>query len=281
MKAFIDIHQKLPHYVFLPRENRIYKVRNLAEFLILKNIKEVYVEDVQHPELAELFNKGIRIFHLRIKNHNLWRKKYRLKKTHENDAKLLFLIYKDHPEYFREASVEHLRDLDIILYEKIKKFVVELKTLRHLYNNNNEELEELMKLMNKMKKRLYKRIVNKYSSKYLSKFPNIKGLKGISLIMLLQHLQGRRFNSLNHFLKYVGIKSKSNYNRRAKALLFNIAVKVKLHNGLSWSTGKMMRYIARLIYYTYTFQNAEEKEGEVESRPVTYSLQLLITGVSR
>jgi hypothetical protein len=81
----------------------VYKVRDgeFLEFLRITGINEVYIESAPREWIYRLLQNGVQVYILRRKNQNSLRDRYNFRKSHENDARLLYLIYRDNPSYFR------------------------------------------------------------------------------------------------------------------------------------------------------------------------------------
>lgn len=261
MKAFIDVQMRIPHHVYIPEEDKVYKVTSLIEFLKGKEIKEVYVEEM-NPELVESCHaNGIKVYHLRIKNHRVWRQKYHLKKSHANDARLLYFIYQDHPEYFREYTPRQLpKDPDIERYILISR---EIKKIRQMIKINEkrglpvEHLREYKKELNRLQSKLCRNLKKKYSF-ILEKFEDIKGIAGGNLLYFLTLIPRiDSFKSMRSFLVYLGLRAiynrRNNYNREARQALIRIAMRVAQYNGIKFNPRKPnWRYLRQLAILIYT-----------------------------
>ena len=96
MRVFIDFQNKVPHRVYLPDEDKVYRVRdeNLIDFLEITGVNEVYIESAPRGWIYRLLENNITVYILRYKNQSKLRKQYGLRKNHSNDARLLHLIYK-------------------------------------------------------------------------------------------------------------------------------------------------------------------------------------------
>ncbi len=260
MKAFIDVQMRIPHHVYIPEEDKVYKVTSLIEFLKDKEIKEVYVEEMDSELMNQLLYNGIKIYHLRIKNHREWRKKYGLKKSHENDARLLYLIHKDHPEYFREYTPRQLpKDPDIEKYILILREMKKTKQMIILNERKGlpvEHLREYERELNRLQFKLYCNLKKKYSFIF-EKFNDIKGLAGGNLLYFLTLIPRiDSFKSARSFLVYLGLRAvydgRNNYNRKARQVLISIAIRVAQYNSIKFNprkpNWKFIRQLAILIY---------------------------------
>jgi len=262
MRAFIDYQNKIPHRIFTPEENKVYKVSNdkLIDFLKKMNIKEVYIESAPKQWINKLLDNNIRVFILRTKNHRKWRKKYKLRKSHENDTKLLFLLFQNEPKLFKKYVKRQLDDdseiqrYALLLREKTR---VEIKTkINSKLGLSTKELEEYKKWLEREASKMLYRLKKRYSN-ILNKFSDIKGLAGGNLLYFLTLIPDiRSFRSTREFLIYLGLrgvgKHYKNWNRKARDTLIKIAIKVAQHNGIKFSPRKpnwpYLRKLAALIY---------------------------------
>jgi len=261
MRAFIDYQNKIPHRIFIPEENKVYRVsdKELINFLKKMNIKEVYIESAPKEWIRNLLNNNTKVYVLRVKNHREWRKKYNLRKNHENDAKMLYLIYQENPRIFREYCKRQLdSDPDVqryvLLLREIKRVRQKIKVneklglpIEHLKQYEKDLARNQIKLLNHLSK--------KYSE-LLNKFRDVKGLAGGNLLYflsLIPHVQS--FKSPRNYLVYLGLRAtppRRTWNREARDVLIRISMKVAKYEDVKFNPRKPnwrhVRKIALIIY---------------------------------
>jgi len=271
VRAFIDYQVKLKHRIYIPEENKIYKVDNskLTNFLKDKGIREIFIESAPKAWIQNLVNNDIKVHILRIKNHRAWRKKHNLKKSHENDVKLLYLLYKGNPRIFREYFKRQLNnDPEIQRYALILREIKRTKqkiTVNKKLGLPTDKLEEYKRTLAKEQVKLLNYLSKKYS-KILNKFRDIKGLAGGNLLYLLTLIpEIKSFRSTRSFLIYLGLrgvgKHYNNWNREARDTLIRIATRVAVCNKIKFNPKKpnwpFLRKLAVTIY-----QRLREESGD-------------------
>jgi hypothetical protein len=241
IKAFIDLHVKKPAVIYYDGGLVKASVDSLISVLSDLHVREVYLEPSNISmlrELSELFD----VYILRGNYIAEFRRRFNISKSDENDARALYQIYlNDREKFIKYIPRELPRDVDIFIYEKLTKLIVQLKNMEA----DNEIIKEILR----MRRSLSRKICKKYSN-ILEIFHDVRGLGGVALIhflMLIPRINS--FKSVNSFLRYLGIKSK-NGNRRARALLYVMALQVKRMNDnyRMYSITKIQRLLARVIY---------------------------------
>jgi len=266
IKAFIDYQNRVPHRIFIPEKNEVYRMpdKELINFLKKMNVEELYIEGAPKEWINNLLLNGIRVYILRIRNHKEWRRKHSMKKSHENDTKLLYLLYKENPELFREYVRRQLYDPDVQRYKLLLREVRRVRqkiTINQKLGLSVDKLKEYEVELVREINRLYYRLKKKYSG-ILEKF-NIKGLAGELLYFLTLIPDVRSFRSTRSFLIYLGLRAtppRKAWNREARDALIKIAMKVAKYNGTKFNpkkpNWKYIRKVALLI-----FEKLREESG--------------------
>jgi len=248
---------RIPHHIYIPEENKVYKVKDedIIDFLKEKGISEVYIESAPINWLYKLLDNDLKVYILRDKGLiSEYRKKYRLKKNHENDAKLLYKIYMNNPKSFGEYSRRQLYDPMIQEYKAVLRRITRI---RQMVNNGYEEYEELSvverELVNEATK-LYYRLKKKYKS-LLEKFPEFKGTYGNLLYFLGLIPEIESFKSTRSFLRYLGLRNVERnqyWSREARQVLIEIACKLSKKRGIEFKrrkpNWKFTRKVALVIF---------------------------------
>jgi len=214
-------------------------------------VREVYLESAPRD--------GIRVYILRSHNQNTLRKKYSLRKSHENDARLLYLVYKENPEYFRRYCRRQLdNDPDIQRYILVLR---EIKRTRQKIKINErlglptEKLEEYLSELKREEMKLLYHLKKRYSN-ILNLFSDIKGLSGGNLLYFLTLIPDiKSFRSTRSFLRYLGLRNvevNKLWNREARQVLIKVAIRVAQYNDIKFNPRKpnwsFLRKLALLIY---------------------------------
>ena len=262
MIAFLDFQIKTSHRVYIPHEDKVYKVNDdaLLNFLKRGNINEVYVESASKKFLYRLLNNGIQVYILRNKNQNNLRKKYSLRKSHENDAKLLYKIFKEDPNSFRKYVKRQLNNdpeiqLYVLILKEIKRVKQKIKTNQR-FNLPVEELNRYLKrLLSEQMKLLYN-LKKKYNN-ILNLFRDIKGLAGGNLLYFLTLIpEIKSFKSARSFLRYLGLRNveiNKFWNREARQVLIRIAIKTSRYSNIEFNPRKPnWKYLRELAITIYT-----------------------------
>ena len=262
MKAFVDFQRSIPHRIYIPYEDNVYKVRDkdFIGFLEIAGVKEVYIESAPREWIYRLLDNNIQVYILREHNQNRLRRKHGLKKNHESDARLLYLIYKEHPEYFRRYCKRQLGyDPEIQKYILILR---EIKRTKQKIKNNKkiglptEKLEEYLNELQKEEAKLLYYLKRKYRD-IINKFIDIKGLSGGNLLYFLTLIpQVRSFRSTRSFLRYLGLRNvevNKLWNREARQVLIKIAIKTAKYENVRFDPRKPnWRYLRKLALLIYT-----------------------------
>ena len=261
MKAFVDYQNRVPHRVYIPSEDRVYKVRdeNFIDFLEMAGVEEVYIESAPREWIYKLLDNNIQVYILRNHSQNNFRKKYNLKKNHENDAKLLHFIYKEDPSNFRRYYKRHLdNDPEIqryILVLRERKRIKQKIKINEKLGLPTRGLKEYLKELNKEQKKLLYHLKKKYKD-ILYEFSDIRGLSGGNLLYFLTLIPKiDSFKSTRSFLIYLGLRATNRglWNREARQVLINIAIRVAQYNGIKFNPRKPdWRYIRKLALLIYT-----------------------------
>jgi len=264
LKAFIDYQRErknkhcIPHHVYIPEENKVYRVRDedIIDFLRGRGVSEVYLEGAPTNWLYNLLDNDFKVYTLRDKKMiKEYRKKYNIKKNHENDAKLLYIIYKDDPENFGEYRRRQLYDPMIQQYKATLRRTAKIRQMKE--NGYGEYVGQLSvierKLVNEANK-LYGHIKRKYRS-VLEMFPEFKGAYGNLLYFLSLIPEIRSFRSTRSFLRYLGLRNVEKHyfwNREARQTLIEIAYRLARKQGVKFKrrkpNWKFTRKVALMIY---------------------------------
>jgi len=61
MKAFVDFQRSIPHRIYIPYEDNVYKVRDkdFIGFLEIAGVKEVYIESAPREWIYRLLDNNI------------------------------------------------------------------------------------------------------------------------------------------------------------------------------------------------------------------------------
>lgn len=261
MRVFIDFQNKVPHRVYLPDEDKVYRVRdeNLIDFLEITGVNEVYIESAPRGWIYRLLENNIMVYILRYKNQSKLRKQYGLRKNHSNDARLLHLIYKKHSEYFRKYSKRQLdnnQDIQkyIFILREIKRVRQKIKVNEKL-GLPTEKLEEYLWELQKEQARLSYYLRKRYKS-ILDKFSDVKGLAGGNLLYFLTLIPDvNSFRSIRSFLIYLGLRAtdRKTWNREARDVLTKIAMKTAKYNNIKFNQRKPnWKYLRKLAIHIYT-----------------------------
>ena len=262
MEAFVDYQNRVPHRVYIPSEDRVYKVRNedFIEFLEMAGVEEVYIESAPKEWIYKLLDNNIQVYILRSHNQNTLRRKHNLKKNHENDAKLLYLVYKENPANFRKYCKRQLngdRNIQryILLLREIKRTRQKIKINEKL-GLPTEKLKEYLKELGREQNKLSYYLKKRYRD-ILDKFSDIKGLSGGNLLYFLTLIQDiKSFRSTRSFLRYLGLRSvevNKLWNREARDVLIKIAIKVAQYNDTKFNPRKPnWRFVRKLAITIYT-----------------------------
>ncbi len=238
--AFIDLHSRRPAYVKFYNDDKVLKISNelLIKTLLRYGVEEVYVEPSNITIIQEL-SRYFKVYILK-KNIRELRATKGLKKADETDVRILEEIYFSDNDAYTIYLPRHIpKDLDVSAYEKLTKVIVQLK--------NMGADKDLIMEINKIRRRLARRITRRYRD-VIDLFNDVRGLGGVSLIHFLMSIpQLTSFKSLNSFLRYLGIKS-SKGNKRAKAILYRIALQMKRNGYKGYSITKIQRLAAKIIY---------------------------------
>jgi len=107
----------------------VYKVRdeNFIDFLEITGITEVYIESAPRGWIYRLLDNNIQVYILRSHNQNILRRKYGLKKNHGNDEKILYLVYKENPSYFRRYCKRQLDN-----EPEIRRYILVLREIKRI-----------------------------------------------------------------------------------------------------------------------------------------------------
>ena len=262
MKVFVDYQNKVPHRVYIPNEDRVYKIRekDFIDFLEMTGVNEVYLESAPRGWMYKLLENNIQVYILRSHNQNNLRRKYGLKKSHENDAKLLYRIYKENPEYFRRYCKRQL-DNDpeirryILVLREIKRIKQKIKTNKKL-ELPTEKLEEYLKEPDRERIKLLYLLKKRYSN-ILNLFSDIKGLSGGNLLYFLTLIPDiKSFRGTRSFLRYLGLRNievNKLWNREARQVLIKIAIKTAKYDNVKFNPEKPnWRYLRKLALLIYT-----------------------------
>jgi len=273
-KAFIDYQNKVEHRIYIPSEEEIYKVSDeeLIEFLRSKNITEIYIEAAPKQWIYKLLSNDVKVYILRIKKQRLWRKKYGLRKNHENDAKLLYLLYQENPKLFkqyvkRQLSIDsEIQRYRVLLKEKTR-IEIKIKTNSKL-GLSTEELKEYKKWLEREASKLLYHLKKRYSN-IISRFNDIKGLAGGNLLYFLTLIpEIKSFRSAREFLVYLGLrgvgKHYNNWNREARDTLIRIATRVAVCNKIKFNPKKPNWSLLRKLAVTIYWRLREMEGGESE-----------------
>jgi len=274
MKAFIDYQNKLPHRVYVPNDDKVYKVRdkNFIEFLEMTRVKEVYIESAPREWIYKLLENNIQVYILRSRDQNNLRWKYGLKKSHENDAKLLYRIYKENPEYFRRYCKRQLdNDPEIqrymLLLREIKRTRQKIKVNEKL-GLPTEKLEEYLWELQKEQAKLLRLLKKRYKS-ILNKFSDVKGLVGGNLLYFLTLIPDiKNFRSTRSFLIYLGLRAtdRKMWSREARDILIKMAIKTAKYNGIKFNPRKPnWKYLRKLAITIYL--RLRDSEVEINLPP--------------
>jgi len=248
--------------VYIPYEDNVYKVRDkdFIGFLEIAGVKEVYIESAPREWIYRLLDNNIQVYILREHNQNRLRRKHGLKKNHESDARLLYLIYKEHPEYFRRYCKRQLGyDPEIQKYILILR---EIKRTKQKIKNNKkiglptEKIEEYLNELQKEEAKLLYYLKRKYRD-IINKFIDIKGLSGGNLLYFLTLIpQVRSFRSTRSFLRYLGLRNvevNKLWNKEARQVLIRIAIKTAKYENVRFNPRKPnWRYLRKLALLIYT-----------------------------
>jgi len=261
MKVFVDYQSRIPHRVYIPSKDKVYKVKDsdFIDFLKVAGVDKVYIEGAPREWIYRLLNNNIQVYILRNHNQNILRRKHNLKKSHENDAKLLYIIYREYPEYFRRYCRRQLdNDPDIRRYILILR---EIKRIRQKIKVNKriglptKELEKYLRGLISKQKRISYHLKKRYSD-ILDKFSDIKGLGGGNLLYFLTLIPKiDSFKSTRSFLIYLGLRATNRglWNREARDVLIKIAIKVSQYNNIKFNPRKPnWRFIRKLAITIYT-----------------------------
>jgi len=262
MRAFIDYQMermnksRIPHHIYIPKDNKVYRVRDedIIDFLRSKRIREVYLENAPTEWLYNLLDNSFKIYILRFKRLiKEYRKKYNMKKNHENDATLLYIIYKDNPRKFGEYHKRELYDPSIQKYKAILRKIAKIRQMRD--DGYEEYIEQLSviekKLLNEANK-LYKRLKRKYK-RILERFPEFEGTYGNLLYFMSLIPEVNSFRGARSFLIYLGLRTRCRiWNREARQALIEIAYKFAKKQGVKYKrekpNWKFIRKIALMIF---------------------------------
>lgn len=202
----------------------------------------------------------IQVYILRYKNQNGLRKQYGLRKNHSNDARLLYLIYKEHLEYFGRYCKRQLNNDPeirryIILLREKKRIKQKIKVNEKL-GLPTEKLEEYFWELQKEQARLSYYLKKRYKS-ILNKFSDVKGLAGGNLLYFLTLIpEVNSFKSTRSFLRYLGLRNievNKLWNREARQVLIKIAIKTAKYENVRFNPKKPdWSYLRKLAITIYT-----------------------------
>ena len=242
IRAFIDWQIRRKHAVYLPSEDRVYRMADgeLIDFLKSKRVREVYLEGASRKRLYDLLDAGFRVFTLRRRNQREERKKRNIKKSDEDDAKLLYEIWRGDPKAFGEY---HVRALDALVpgdptvndeklrrYRKVARKLADLKQELREWPDD-EDLMRRIKRLSREKWRLARELNEKYG-KLLAEFSDIKGFSGPTLLLWLAEAPAlQEFSNLREFLVYLGLRAvyerNKHFNKKARQYLWLLAQQVR------------------------------------------------------
>ena len=213
------------------------------------------------------------IYILRNKNQNSLRRRYNLRKSHENDARLLYFIYKENPRYFREYVKRQLdNDPDIQRYVLLLR---EIRRTRHKIKINKkfklptDDLENYLKELQRKLMKLFYHLKKRYKN-ILDKFSDIKGLSGGNLLYFLTLMpEFNSFESTRSYLIYLGLRNAQGkrWNREARNTLIKMALKTARYSNIKLNPRKPnWKYIRRLAILIYIRLREKAGDGEVDSK---------------
>ena len=261
VKAFIDYQRerrnkfRVPHHIYIPKEDKVYKVEDedIIDFLKEKGVSEAYLESAPIRWLYNILNNGFNVYTMRFKKLiSEYRKKFNMRKSHSNDAKLLYMIHRENPKSFIEY---HRRQLHDPLIQEYKATLRRMARIRQMMKNGyGEELSVAeRKLVNKANK-LYRHLRKKYKD-LLERFPEFKGAYGNLLYFLSIIPEIKSFRSTRSFLRYLGLRNVERHyywNREARQALVEIAYRLARRQGVKYRRKKpnweFTRKVALTIY---------------------------------
>jgi len=232
VRVFIDYQNNIPHRVYIPDEDEVYKVSdsNFIDFIEFIGASEVYLESAPREWIYRLLENNIQVYILRCKNQNSLRRRYSLRKNHEDDAKLLYLIYSENPGCFRRYVKRQLDDdPDIqryILLLREKKRIRQKIKVNEKLGLPTEKLEEYLKELDREIAKLLYHLKKKYKN-IIDLFSDSKGLSGGNLLYFLTLIpEVKSFKSTRSLLRYLGLRNvevNKLWNREARQVLIKIA----------------------------------------------------------
>ncbi len=206
MKIFVDWSIKKGYTIL--QENKIQTVKTLD----FSPDTEVYIES-GCPKFLQynLIDKGCRIFVIQSNETAKKREELRLKKTDENDVKVIYQLYQEHPELF--VRLLKLTEDEIKLryfmgrYEVLTKIIVAFKHRAGWAEKEYGKFDFLEKNIKELEKEKKKIIVDislliQFDVKHIS----IKGIKLGLIARLLTQAHPKHFSTLSSYLGYCGYK---------------------------------------------------------------------------
>ena len=218
--------KKKPHVVF--DGEKVFQINKMTR---LENVDEVFIDTLFpeiYEEVLELLKRGVKVYLL--KDARILRKlrlENNLRKSDKNDSALLSTISKD---AFRALTVEEM-EKKVKLEPLINKYELlskRIKTLKQWIKNDryNYDLENAVKLMEKDKKDVAKKIIKMFSDDIIYKESSRTfGIKdSVDLAILLSKVRlDLPLNCIKDYLGLTNNRNKGRYDRRARWHLSQLA----------------------------------------------------------
>lgn len=274
MKVFIDWSIK-KGYLVLADDNEEEKIQNFKTLDFVPET-EVYIESgCPKKALYDVIENGCHVFISQSKETERLRSKLKLKKTDENDVKVLQLLYKKNPLLFVKLQKPEVSEIKLKYlmgkYEVLTKIIIGFKNRTRFAEKEFGTfnfLKPQIKVLEKEKFNLIK-IVKPLITKEESLI-SIKGIGTTLIARLLGQKHPKHFLTLSRWLAYCGYKGHVlKRNQKGKGKRPNYTIKAILYL-MAESTMKHRTPIYRELYdkckKKYQKKNLDWTKGHVHGK---------------